>query len=46
MFDIIIENSKILDGTGIPSFSGNIGIIDEKIVEISKKNSHKVQNIL
>ena len=36
MYDIIIKNSKILDGTGIPCFKGNIGIKEEKIVEISK----------
>lgn len=36
MYDLIIKDSKILDGTGIPSFKGNIGIKGEKIVEISK----------
>jgi N-acyl-D-amino-acid deacylase len=36
MYDIIIENSKILDGTDIPGISGSIGIKGEKIVEVSK----------
>ena len=36
MYDLIIKNSKIIDGTGIPCFTGNIGIKGEKIVEISK----------
>jgi len=36
MYDIIIKNAKILDGTGIPSYLGNIGIKEEKIVEVSK----------
>jgi N-acyl-D-amino-acid deacylase len=37
MYDIIIKNSKILDGTGIPCFRGNIGLKGEQIVEVSKK---------
>ena len=36
MYDIIIKDSKILDGTGVPCFKGNVGIKDEKIVGISK----------
>ena len=31
MYDIIIKDSKILDGTGIPGFRGNIGIKAEKM---------------
>ena len=36
MYDLIIKDSKILDGTGIPSFRADIGIKGEKIVEVSK----------
>lgn len=34
MFDILIKNGKIVDGTGAPWFNGNIGIKDGYIKEI------------
>jgi N-acyl-D-amino-acid deacylase len=47
MYDIIIKNSKILDGTGIPSYRGNIGIKGEKIVQVSKTTlSQDSENII
>ncbi|MHA1124384.1 MAG: N-acyl-D-amino-acid deacylase family protein [Candidatus Heimdallarchaeota archaeon] len=33
-FDIIIRNGKIIDGTGNPSFTGNVGIKDGRITFI------------
>ncbi len=33
-FDILITNGNIVDGTGSPGFSGDIGIIGDTIVEI------------
>jgi N-acyl-D-amino-acid deacylase len=33
-FDILIRNGKIVDGTGTPGFRGDIGIVDDTIVEI------------
>ena len=33
-FDILIKNGKIVDGTGTPGYQGDIGIIDDTIVEI------------
>ncbi|TFG15369.1 MAG: hypothetical protein EU535_01725 [Promethearchaeota archaeon] len=36
MNDIIIKNSKIIDGTGVEGFSGDIAIKNSKIVKIGK----------
>ncbi len=34
MFDLIIRNGKIVDGSGLPSFTGDIAIKDGKIVRV------------
>lgn len=34
MFDILIKNAKIIDGTGSPYFRGNVGLKDGKIAEV------------
>ena len=36
MFDLLIRNGTIINGTGSPSFYGDIGITDGKIVKIGK----------
>ena len=36
MFDLLIQNGTILNGTGAPSFYGDIGIKDGKIARIGK----------
>lgn len=36
MYDILIKNTKIVDGTGAPSYVGDIAIKDSKIVEMGK----------
>ncbi|MFX1358205.1 MAG: amidohydrolase family protein [Promethearchaeota archaeon] len=36
-YDIIIQNGKIIDGTGNPWYQGELGIKDEKIVKIKTK---------
>jgi N-acyl-D-amino-acid deacylase len=35
-FDLLITNAKICDGTGIPSFSGNVAISQGKIAALGK----------
>ena len=34
MLDILIQGGKIIDGTGNPWFPGDVGIIDDRIVEV------------
>ncbi|MBN1683097.1 D-aminoacylase [Candidatus Bathyarchaeota archaeon] len=36
MFDIIIENGLVIDGSGNPWFKSDVGIIDNRIVSIGK----------
>src|SRR5215831_11228245 len=35
-FDLLIKNGRIVDGSGMPSFRGDVGIKDGKIAEIGK----------
>ncbi len=37
MFDLLIKNATIIDGTGSPGFCGDIGIVRGKIVMISPR---------
>ena len=43
MFDTLIRNGTIVDGTGAPSFIGDIGIKDGKIVAVDRKLDGKAQ---
>ena len=36
MYDLVIRGGKIVDGTGAPSFSGDIAVSDGRIVEVGK----------
>ena len=36
MYDLKIKNAKIVDGTGLKSFYGDIAVIDDIIVERGK----------
>lgn len=36
MFDVIIKNARIIDGTGKPGFRGDVGVLDGKIVQVGK----------
>ncbi len=35
-FDVLITNGRVVDGTGAPWFRADIGIIDDRIVEIGR----------
>ena len=45
MYDLIIKNGKIIDGTGSPYYRSDIGIKDGKIVKIAK-NLSGAENII
>jgi len=37
MFDLLIKNGRIIDGAGNPWYRGDLGVIEGRIAEISKK---------
>ncbi|MBO7275172.1 MAG: amidohydrolase family protein, partial [Clostridia bacterium] len=36
MFDLLIKNGKIIDGTGSPSYFADVAVKDGKIVKVKK----------
>jgi N-acyl-D-amino-acid deacylase len=46
MFDIIIRNGSIVDGTGMPAYKGDIGIVDGRLTRVGGKlNAESRQEI-
>lgn len=43
MYDILIKNGQIIDGFNIPSFSGDVGIKNERILAIGRLGSGATQ---
>ena len=35
-YDLLIKNGRIIDGSGMPAFRGDVGIRNGKIVEMGK----------
>ncbi len=46
MFDLLIRNGRIIDGTGSPAYHGDIGIRDGKIAAIRRKLNEDAMKIL
>lgn len=46
MLDIVIKNGNILDGTGNPWFSADVGISGEKIVSIGRIEPEKARKVI
>src|SRR5262245_22937926 len=45
-FDIVIRNGHIVDGTGSPWYSGDVGIIDGKIAAIGNLSDAEAKSII
>lgn len=46
MFDILIKNGRIVDGTGQPEFVGDIGIRNGKIIAVGSLETEQAQEII
>ena len=46
MFDLIINNALIYDGSGAPAYHGSIGVKDGKIVAVSSQKLDGASNIV
>jgi N-acyl-D-amino-acid deacylase len=44
-YDLLIKNGLIVDGSGMPSFRGDVGVKDGKIVEIGKLSGPAAKTI-
>ena len=38
MLDLVIKNGRIVDGTGLPAYVGDIGVMDGRIVQMGRVN--------
>jgi len=46
LFDVIIKNGTVIDGTGNPWFKADLGVKDERIVEIGRLNRAEAEIVL
>ena len=46
MYDLCIRNARIVDGTGIPAFRGDIGIVGERIVALGPQLISEAHHVL
>ena len=44
-YDVLIRNGRIVDGSGMPAFHGDVGVKDGKIVELGKLSGAAGQTI-
>jgi len=45
-YDIIIQNAKIVDGTGNPWYQADIGVYHDKITSIGKLNARLAKRVV
>ncbi len=44
-FDLLIQNTKILDGTGNPWFRGDVAIKDGRIAGVGKVSGESIERL-
>src|SRR5438045_5827937 len=44
-YDVLIKNGRIIDGSGMPSFHGDVAVKDRKIVEMGKLSGAAGQTV-
>ena len=44
-YDVLIKNGLIVDGSGLPSFHGDVGVKDGKIVDLGKLSGAASQTV-
>ena len=45
MFDLLVKNGNIYDGTGAPGFEADIGVLDGRIAAIGKLEENAAETI-
>src|SRR2546422_616369 len=46
MLDLLIKNARIVDGTGAPSFTGDLGVQQGVIRSVGKPNGQTAERVL
>jgi N-acyl-D-aspartate/D-glutamate deacylase len=46
MLDLLVKNARICDGTGAPSFMGDLGVQDGLIRTVGKPNGHAASRVI
>ena len=44
-YDLLVRNGRVIDGSGLPSFDGDVGVKDGKIVEVGKLDARATRTI-
>jgi len=44
-YDVLIKNGRIIDGSGMPAFHGDVAVKDGKIVEMGKLSGAAGQTV-
>ena len=44
-YDLLIKNGRIVDGSGMPSFQGDVAVKDGKIAEMGKLSGSAGQTV-
>ena len=46
MLDLLIRNARICDGTGAPSFTGDLGVQDGRIRYVGPRNGRTAERVI